>query len=164
MDSPSQGRRVIFAALKVQMWEVRYGNEPCRKAFLTEQSSPVKGRLGKDANERWVCTGIDQRNPNVLCSEACSSYERGVSFAISLEIEVGAGADERVNQRKLFPFFQPAVKEQVRDVVEGMSVELGLVTPGDRRIGARGILRKQTRSASTSADSIARLMSMGTVT
>ena len=103
----------------------------------------MKGSLGKDAKQRRVRTGIDQRNPNIFRSEARGSKQRGVSFPIALEIDIRAGTDQGVDERKLFPFFKLAYENHVRDVVERMGVDLGPISPGDERIRTRGVLGEQ---------------------
>ncbi len=145
MDGPPQRRRFVFAVGKVEEAKIGCGggNLACREAFLAEQCGPMKGRLRKDAKQCWIRTCIDQRNPNIIGSEARGADERGVAFAIALKIEVCAGVDERMNKRKFFPLFKLSMEEYVTDVVEGMSADLGPIAPRDERIGTGGVLSEQ---------------------
>ncbi len=57
--------------------------------------------FAEDSAELGVCAGIEETNADIFRGETRSADERSIAFAVALKIEIGAGVDERVDQRQL---------------------------------------------------------------
>src|SRR6516165_9794211 len=132
VDRPSQRRGFVLSVLEVQIcsW-----NQPSCQLALTEQRRPMERGLPEAPAQFRSRSGIQQPQPYFLRSEARGPDQRRV-LPFLLKIEVRPGLDQRFDEPQLLAFWQHAVEEHVRNVVEWMGSSAPILPPTDQLIGA----------------------------
>src|SRR6516225_2682140 len=125
VDRPSQRRGFVLSVLEVQIcsW-----NQPSCQLALTEQRRPMERGLPEAPAQFRSRSGIQQPQPYFLRSEARGPDQRRV-LPFLLKIEVRPGLDQRFDEPQFLAFWQHAVEEHVRNVVEWMGSSAPILPP-----------------------------------
>src|SRR6516162_7943339 len=143
VDRPSQRRGFVLSVLEVQIcsW-----NQPPCQLVLTEQRRPMERGLPEAPAQFRSRSGIQQPQPYFLRSEARGPDQRRV-LPFLLKIEVRPGLDQHFDEPQFLAFWQHAVEEHVRNVVEWMGSSAPILPPTDQLIGRTGASASMRRKA-----------------
>ena len=97
----------------------------------------MQGCFPEQSTEVRPGSGIQEPQSDVFRSQAGGAYQRRVGPGVPLEIEIGPGVDERVDQGQLPATLESALEQHVGDVVQRMSPVAIVGAPAHERVGSR---------------------------
>src|SRR5579871_1215197 len=93
--------------------------------------------FAEDAAAGWVCSGFEETQPDFFGAETGRSDKRSIALGLRLEIEIGAGLDQGVDQWECTGLGQFFLEQEIGDVVQRMRPDGIVRSPRseERRVG-----------------------------